>query len=626
MPAQQVYEKGRRTGRSIMVVVTQLANGLLSLRANYFYRDRIRSIPTAMFDPVTKQWTIHPKSINALEKEFNNRKINGMELVYRTPKWVIMHEPCPDMSTMYKIYDQTIKCPSLNIKLYDYQEYGVRFAIDKIKRYGFCILCDDVGLGKTAQAIGVMKWFMESAGGLYNRFLIICKKSIKRQWRDEINKFMAPGNEWVIRYTSDKDKKSRVKIYDECKNARKVILITNYHNFLNDADLINDISFDFSIIDEAHEVKARNGKMNNNISCVINGIPTMFLTGTPVMSRPEDIFGIIKIANKKYFEGWTKFSERYIVNARTSFGFQTIGVKHLDELRNKVQDVLIRRTEFEVDLQLPKVRIQSVMCDMDNIQTELLDEISRQQQEINEQISSIDSKLLKNSNDTKLRHMREMLDAKNKGFIAAKQAAATDPRLFNMSFSSMFRTIGSTIVPTNYKMSSKTEHILDIVENILSNDRKMILFSKFKTTINLISEEIRKQHKVPVLEYTGEQSDDEREDIINKFKNTDEYNIIAGTEALSAGLNLQVANCIINIDQPDTAAIKTQRIGRARRAGSMYNSVMVYDMITEGLPGYKSKDEERLENIARTTDLTDALVTIDEAQRNALVKAMKAEG
>lgn len=77
---------------------------------------------------------------------------------------------------------------------------------------------------------------------------------------------------------------------------------------------------------------------------------------------------------------------------------------------------------------------------------------------------------------------------------------------------------------------------------------------------------------------------------------------------------------MINIDQPDTFAIKTQRIGRARRAGSQFNTVTVYDMITEN-----SKDTERLENIKKNMDLTDALVNIDDAQRVALIKAMKGE-
>ena len=44
----------------------------------------------------------------------------------------------------------------MKTKLYDYQEYGARFAIDRINKHGFCIIADDVGLGKTPQAISVL--------------------------------------------------------------------------------------------------------------------------------------------------------------------------------------------------------------------------------------------------------------------------------------------------------------------------------------------------------------------------------------------------------------------------------------------------------------------------------------
>ena len=92
---------------------------------------------------------------------------------------------------------------------------------------------------------------------------------------------------------------------------------------------------------------------------------------------------------------------------------------------------------------------------------------------------------------------------------------------------------------------------------------------------------------------------------------------------MAEGLNLQCAKYVINIDQPDTLAIKTQRIGRARRAGSKFSNVIVYDMITSSTDKAHSKDEERLQNIVNNQDLTDALVSIDEAQRKALIEAMK---
>lgn len=76
------------------------------------------------------------------------------------------------------------------------------------------------------------------------------------------------------------------------------------------------------------------------------------------------------------------------------------------------------------------------------------------------------------------------------------------------------------------------------------------------------------------------------------------------------------------IDQPDTYAIKTQRIGRARRVGSNFDRVTVYDMITDNSDTVKSKDIERLENIEKNKNLTGALVSLDEAQRSAIVNAM----
>ena len=92
---------------------------------------------------------------------------------------------------------------------------------------------------------------------------------------------------------------------------------------------------------------------------------------------------------------------------------------------------------------------------------------------------------------------------------------------------------------------------------------------------------------------------------------------------MAEGLNLQIAKYVINIDQPDTYAIKTQRIGRARRAGSQFDNVIIYDLITASTNNVRSKDEERLENIEKNKDLSDALVSIDESQRQALINAME---
>ena len=187
----------------------------------------------------------------------------------------------------------------------------------------------------------------------------------------------------------------------------------------------------------------------------------------------------------------------------------------------------------------------------------------------------------------------------------------------------MMRDTYGAMVPSSYKMSSKTEAVLDTVEDIVTNGDKVVIFSKFKTCVYMIAEDIRSKLKQNVLLYTGEQTEEERDDALKKFWTMDTYNIIIGTEAMSTGLNIQIAKYVINIDQPDTLAIKTQRIGRVRRAGSTFDNVIIYDMITSDGNNARSKDIERLENIANNQDVTDALVTIDDSQREALIKAMK---
>jgi len=593
-----------------MLVITQLQDKRLAVKCDYFYRSRICKIPTAYFNHTLKQWILESYMLGTLEKEFEG------ELVYKTPRWVILNEPMPDMSKMYEITDKSIKCPSLKLQPYDYQDYGIRFMIDKLLKHNMVLNSDSVGLGKTICTIGTLKWFIENKG--YSKILIICKKSIKRQWKNEFNKFTDLEKTFNIVYTEESLAK-RKKAYDTFDNSTNGILITNYHNFLNDTDLIKSLDYDIVVIDEVHSVKARTGKLNNNIASAVQGKPVIFLTGTPIMSKPEDIFGIIQIADPNYFGKWKDFSKEYLVYGMTNFGMKLVGAKNLNKLRQKVQDILIRRTEYEVSIKLPKIRNVRKDCNMDNVQFKILQMISEDTMEIQHQMNNLkgpDGKI-------KNQQMYDMLEGRSKGLIAARQAACTDPRMFLYSNSKMMRDKYGAEVPKSYKSSDKMESILDLVEDITQEGSKVIIFSKFRTSACLAAQDINDNLKVPVLMYTGTENQETRDDNIALFEQSVDHNVLIGTDAMAEGLNLQIAKYIINIDQPDTYAIKDQRSGRIRRVGSKFNNVIMYDMITNSLANAKSKDEERLDNIEKNKDVSDALVSIDESQRQALINSMK---
>ena len=505
-----------------MLIISQLPSGHLSIKCDYLYRDRIRKIPTAHFDFNLKQWIIEPYVLGYLESEFKG------ELVYKTPRWVILNEPMPDMSEMYKISDTSIKCPDLKLKPYDYQDYGIRFMIDKLLKNNMVLNADDVGLGKTLCTIGTFKWFIEHKG--YKKILIICKKSIKRQWKEEIEKFTDLDKDFNILYTGETVTK-RHQVYKDFCYSDKGILITNYHSFLNDTQIIELLDYDMVVIDEVHAVKARTGKLNNNIASTVKGKPIIFLTGTPIMSRPEDIFGIIQIANPNYFGSWKDFSNEYLVGAMTNFGYKVIGAKHLDELREKVQNILIRRTRYEVCINLPEVMLIKQSCPMDAVQFKLLNMISDETMEINDQMNR-----LKDANGIiKNPQLYESLDARSKGLIAARQAASTDPRMFWYSNSKIMKDKYGVVVPKSYKSSSKLESIVELVEDIVQSGNKVILFSKFVTSAKLVAQDITDKLKVPVLMYTGLENQDTRDNNINLFKTSVDNNVLIGSDAMAEG-------------------------------------------------------------------------------------------
>lgn len=592
-----------------MLTVTQSQDGqYLLIKAHYFYTQRIKNIPSAVWNPDGKFWQINSSYAYQLENEFHD------EIYYKTPFWVIFKKPKPDYTLLYNI-DKSIIAPPLMqpYKLYDYQEYGARFAIDRINKHGFCIIADDVGLGKTPQAISVL---LDRVNNGAKKVLIICKKSIKSQWADEIDKFTDLHLTFVTEKTGD-TKAKRTKAYNAISNSQNGILITNYQSFLNDEAIINSLNFDFVIIDEAHVVSGHGTKTNDAIQRVVSGKQCLFLTGTPVMSKPEQAYGIISISNPKYFGSWKSFKKEFIVEQFQGNYTATIGAKNLSKLRNMIQDVMIRRTEYEVSVSLPKTVEIPINCPLDGIQNTLIFEINKKREELLQEFEYMMTQYNKNPNQGLYQRLQQ-IDAQIKGLIAATQATADDPRMFYMSTSQYLQKNFLQFVPNNYKHSSKIEKLVDIVDNIVDSGHKAIIFTKFRTSALLIQEQLKKDLKLESLLYTGKENESQRDNNINLFKNDDDYKILIATEAGAEGLNLTVAKYVINFNLPDTAAIYTQRIGRIRRVSSTFNNVIVYNLLTDN-----SKDTERWENIERNKNLEGALVSVDEAQQEALINAMK---
>lgn len=448
-----------------------------------------------------------------------------------------------------------------------------------------------------------------------DKVLILCKKSIKRQWIREIEKFSYLDESFEM-FSVEGTKKQREKIYQRFKQASKGILVLNYHLVPFDLELLNTLGFQLVIQDEVHTIKARTGKINGAVKKVSQKADyVIFLTGTPIMSRPDDLYGIIQLADNQFFPKWKEFEQHYIFKEFNGSYNRIIGYRHLDELREKVQSILIQRTEHEVSIDLPETVYHQVDCEWDSTQQRLKDALDKKKLQIGAQIQKL--------NDLKeltpfQEEQKARLEASVKGLISAFQMLANDPRLFRYSRSASFRNDYGKLIPESYEGSSKTQQTLDIITEIIEAGQKVIIFSQYETCIQFLANEIQEKLKAPVLQYTGQVCDEERERNVQLFMEDDDYQILAGTNALAEGVNLQVANHILNYEQPDTPAIKIQRTGRARRASSKYKTVFVHDMITDN-----SKDIEKLENLNKIMGLVDGVVSVNQAQSESLKQIME---
>ena len=563
-----------------MITIEKKGNEL-HIKSHYFYAPRMKLIPGAHFDHDKKVWVCPFSSLDYVRSNFAG------EVCFKDESLDIKLPQIP--------YGEGVKLPILeDLSPFPYQEVGARFMIDRLANNWFCINADSVGLGKTIQSIITMKHFYDS--GLF-KIIILCKRSLKAQWKSEIEKFW-PGAPKVL--VTPELKKKRDEIYREARKEPECILICNYQNFLNDEAEIKAIDFKFAIIDEAHIIKSEKGKMHQKISGLTQGIMTVLLTGTPVMSRPEDIHGILDLADKDYLGTYKDFKERYLITEFGIYGEQVIGAVNLDELRKILSSVMIRRTTDDIAIDLPEVLPPIVRtAGRDSTQDKMFSYLDDLSKELDEKKKEI---LEKGSLSPDEKDAIQILNDQGKVYIALKQFISDDPRLVSESNSNFFAfNVLRGMLPKGYKMSGKQELTLDLIDEIVSSGEKVIVFCHFRTPAELLKKDIEEKLGYEVALFTGQESDKKREENLDAFKN--DTPILIGTEAMAEGLNLQFCSYMIHYEQGDTFAQREQRIGRIRRPNAKGSLCHIYDIVTKD-----SFDITKVKKLEKDKILSDAIL------------------
>ena len=440
---------------------------------------------------------------------------------------------------------------------FQHQIDGLRYGLEHDK----WLLGDEQGAGKTKQIIDLACIKKKENG--YKHCLIICGvNGLKWNWKEEISKH---SNETGYIIGERLNKRNKVIIkgnkekVEDLRNIDKIdsyFLITNVESLRN-ADINNELlklcrnnKIDMIAADEMHKMKNPNSQQGKAM-LKLNAKTMVAMTGTPLMNTPLDLYIILKWLG---FESHTFYAFKNHFCEYGGFGgYEIIGYKNLNELKNTLNRIMLRRLKKET-LDLPEKLYVNEYVDMTPKQEQVYREVH------NNILANIDQITLSPNPLTQL--------------IRLRQATG-------------YTGILSSVV----QESAKLDRMEELVDNAVENGTKVVIFSNWTSITDIAYEKLSKKYRGCMI--TGETKDEDRQLYKNRFQEDDKYKFIIGSiDAMGTGLTLTAASVVILLDEPWNRAKLDQAIDRCHRIGQKSN-LTIYTIMC------KNTIDERIHEIVQ---------------------------
>jgi len=436
----------------------------------------------------------------------------------------------------------------ISAELRPYQVEGFHFlAYLSANNFGG-ILADDMGLGKTLQTLSWLAWLKDSAiadGEKPRPSLVICPKSVMDNWRSETARF-APGLKIAV-LQRGAEGKDLVTAREETD-----IVVLNYAQLRILQKEITSVTWDAIVLDEAQAIKNPDSA-TAKVAWALKAQHRLALSGTPIENRLLDLWSIME------------FAMPGILGRRATFG------RHFDmrsdplarrRLAARVRPFVLRRTKGEVAKDLPERIEEDMFCELDGQQATLYKaELKRARAALlNIQTKSEFDSARFNILTSLMRLRQICCHPKLVGAKLKKQAEAVPDE---------------TDIPTD---SAKLTALLEMLEPLIEEGHKVLVFSQFVGMLNLIQAELQaREWKHFVL--TGETED--RGALVNEFQTYEGSAVfLISLRAGGFGLNLTAASYVVLFDPWWNPAVENQAIDRTHRIGQK-NTVIAYRLITK---------------------------------------------
>jgi non-specific serine/threonine protein kinase len=455
---------------------------------------------------------------------------------------------------------------NLKGELRDYQRAGYNW-LNFLNEFSFggC-LADDMGLGKTVQTLAFIQ------GEVNNKHipnLIVSPTSVLFNWQREIEKF-TPEIDFTLHYGTKRTRDIR-------KLRNKQLILTTYGHLRRDINFLKDIQFHYIILDESQNIKNPQSE-TAQAARDLNSKNRLALTGTPVENNTMELWSQFSFLSPGLLGGQAFFKENFMRPIEKEQDVQAAST-----LKKLIFPFILRRTKDEVVKELPPKVENIIYSPMSEAQQSLYDQVRETYR--SNIISEIESKGLGKST------MRVL-----EGLTKLRQVAC-HPGLVDSGFSDE---------------AGKFEALKLMIDDITSEDHKVLVFSQFVRMLSIIREHLEEQ-AIDFSYLDGSTKD--RENAVDKFQNEEEIQIfLISLKAGGIGLNLTAADYVIHYDPWWNPAVEMQAIDRAHRIGQT-KKVFAYKLITKD-----SVEEKILQLQHQKKELVQKLITTESGFYKSLNK------
>jgi len=401
------------------------------------------------------------------------------------------------------------------------------------------MLADDLGLGKTVQALAAAELLRQRRG--IERVLIVCPASLKSQWAEQIERFSGLP---CLQATGSRTQRRRAY---RAKAADRFYTIAHYEQVRSDAAEINELlAPDLVILDEAQRIKSWNTKTARAVKQLASTY-AFVLAGTPLENRIDEIYSIAEFLDPQLFGPLFRFNREFY---KFDSAGRPVGFKNLPELHRRVQSILLRRRRGAVEAELPPLTVNSYYVGMTPLQrrryAEQQDKVLALAREDWTETAPLEDPL-----PPAIERLRRLCDA------ADLPSARSTAKKAKVEGGAKART---EAIPKLVEL----ERVFDDIFSEQDPDRKAIVFSEWTGMLDRVAE-LAETLGLGALRHSGEVPIAERPAQLHRFADDPDIRLLLCTDIAGTGLNLQSASVVINLDLPWSPAAFQQRVARAWR-------------------------------------------------------------